>query len=347
MAPYDRIGQASLADKGIKPLGLPNFRSFRMPLQVTLAFVKGFLRFSRMPEVRVTHLIGVGTILVFGPWFWFSKRPFVCAIAGLGSIFSSAAKPSKLRSLVTNLFCRTLSRPGCHIIIQNEKDRDVLLNLQIPSAKITKIRGSGVPESRFKNQRVRNQNETKIILMPARLIREKGIYDAFDIAEALGKIVSFPFELLIAGPLDTGNPKAISASEYEGLKQRDHRVRFLGEIDDLDPFYMSADVVIQPSCYNEGLPKVIIEAFASQTPVVSYPNPGSEEIVEDGKTGFLVKKGEFDVFAQKIADLLTQPDLHEAISDNAYQSFLKNFTTEAVVEAHRKIYEKLVKVYNA
>jgi glycosyltransferase involved in cell wall biosynthesis len=47
------------------------------------------------------------------------------------------------------------------------------------------------------------------------------------------------------------------------------------------------DMVVLPSS-NEGLPRVVLEAFSAGVPVISFPTGGIPEIVEDGVSGYLV-----------------------------------------------------------
>jgi glycosyltransferase involved in cell wall biosynthesis len=56
--------------------------------------------------------------------------------------------------------------------------------------------------------------------------------------------------------------------------------------DDVREAYRAADCLINPSLY-EGMPNVVLEAMACGLPVIASKVPGNDELVLDGKTGFL------------------------------------------------------------
>jgi glycosyltransferase involved in cell wall biosynthesis len=67
-----------------------------------------------------------------------------------------------------------------------------------------------------------------------------------------------------------------------------------------------ADLVVVPSS-SEGLPNVILEAFAMGRPVVATAVGGIPEVVHDGETGWLVPPGEPDALAQALIEALLHP----------------------------------------
>ncbi|RED92305.1 glycosyltransferase [Marinoscillum furvescens] len=74
----------------------------------------------------------------------------------------------------------------------------------------------------------------------------------------------------------------------------------------------------------EGTPVAIMEAMASGLPVVSTDHAGIGELIEDGKTGFLVKEGDYSAMADRIATLLESPKLSAEIGTNASNAIRKH-----------------------
>jgi UDP-glucose:(heptosyl)LPS alpha-1,3-glucosyltransferase len=62
------------------------------------------------------------------------------------------------------------------------------------------------------------------------------------------------------------------------------RVRFLGGIEDVRPYYGAADVFCLPSLYDP-MPNAALEAFACGLPVVTSTTSGAAELVEEGSNG--------------------------------------------------------------
>ena len=80
-------------------------------------------------------------------------------------------------------------------------------------------------------------------------------------------------------------------------------VEFLGERADVPKLLAASDVLVLPS-ENEALPTVLIEAGAASLPVVATRVGGVAEIVEDGRTGHLIDRGDAAGLAERTIGLL-------------------------------------------
>ena len=81
-------------------------------------------------------------------------------------------------------------------------------------------------------------------------------------------------------------------------------VEFLGWRDDIGSVLRQLDVLVIAS-REEGLPRVLLEAFSAGVPVVSFPAGGIPEALADGQTGFLVQESSAEALAARIRALLT------------------------------------------
>jgi glycosyltransferase involved in cell wall biosynthesis len=88
--------------------------------------------------------------------------------------------------------------------------------------------------------------------------------------------------------------------------------RFLGFRRDLQEIFCAMDLMVLPSL-TEGLPNVILEAFARAKPVVATNVGGVPEIVENGINGLLVPPRRPDLLAEAIARCIATPRLMRAI----------------------------------
>jgi len=90
-------------------------------------------------------------------------------------------------------------------------------------------------------------------------------------------------------------------------------VTWTGTIDNpsASGLYEAADVVCQPSRWEEVFGWVITEAMASFKPVVATRVGGIPELVDDGQTGFLVERGDAPALAERILRLLEDPALRQ------------------------------------
>jgi len=74
---------------------------------------------------------------------------------------------------------------------------------------------------------------------------------------------------------------------------------------DLDRYLPHWDLMVLPS-FTEGLPNVVLEAFAVGIPVVATRVGGTPELVDDGASGYLVPPGDADALARRILDVLAE-----------------------------------------
>ncbi|PJC47112.1 MAG: hypothetical protein CO035_07400, partial [Candidatus Omnitrophica bacterium CG_4_9_14_0_2_um_filter_42_8] len=95
--------------------------------------------------------------------------------------------------------------------------------------------------------------------------------------------------------------------DYAGELGIQDRVEFRGWVRDLKAIYEGLDIVALTSL-NEGTPVSLIEAMAAGRPVVTASVGGVADIVEDGKSGYLVESGNAEEFGRKLMDLIRDPE---------------------------------------
>jgi glycosyltransferase involved in cell wall biosynthesis len=107
----------------------------------------------------------------------------------------------------------------------------------------------------------------------------------------------------------------------------------------LNPFkYMKKSYLLLLTSFEEGLGRVVIEAFACGTPVVAFENEfsGHKDIINDGKNGFLVPFGNIDLFVEKVKILLNNETLRKEFSKNAKEK-VKDFEVKKVISKLEKL----------
>ncbi len=96
--------------------------------------------------------------------------------------------------------------------------------------------------------------------------------------------------------------------------------------------YRAAGMFIFPSVCHEAFGMPIIEAMACQVPVVATRSGGIPEIVEEGRTGLLVERGDAAALAEAISLLLVNEDLRQTMGKAARQRVLDRFSWEHVTD---------------
>jgi len=107
-------------------------------------------------------------------------------------------------------------------------------------------------------------------------------------------------------------------------------------------FIKNADVLLLPSII-EGLPGVILEAFYCKTPVVAYNVGGIGEVVINNKTGYLVPKGNEEMFASSVLAALDKTPANDQLVQNAWQLVMKEYLNTSIAGKFLEVYESIKK----
>ena len=116
----------------------------------------------------------------------------------------------------------------------------------------------------------------------------------------------------------------------------EERVQFLGFRSDIVPLMSACDLVAHTSTSPEPFGRVIIEAMLCGRPVVAAEAGGAVELVETGKTGWLVPPGNPQKLAEAIVSCRNQPEQTATIAHNgqiqASQRFHLKITNQQVYQ---------------
>jgi glycosyltransferase involved in cell wall biosynthesis len=115
-------------------------------------------------------------------------------------------------------------------------------------------------------------------------------------------------------------------------------VRLLGFQVDVQRILEALDVFAFPS-WDEALPYALLEAMATELPVVATRVGGFPEVVVDGETGFTVPRRDSVALANKLALLLGDPELRSRMGIARRQRVVSCFNEQQMV---RKTIEVLI-----
>lgn len=91
----------------------------------------------------------------------------------------------------------------------------------------------------------------------------------------------------------------------------------------------------------EGLPCAIVEARLLHLPVISYRTGGIDDIIFNGKNGFLIEQGKVHQLAQRMSDLSNEHWLYNNLQN--FPDELKDFQMHSMVEQHKRLYQQLTR----
>lgn len=123
--------------------------------------------------------------------------------------------------------------------------------------------------------------------------------------------------------------------------------RFLGRRDDLPALMNAADAFVLSSVV-EGLPVVLLEAAASGLPAVTTDAGGSPEVVEEGRTGWVVPCGNVKALAAAMSRLAgLPPEERERMGLASRERALAEFEFAAVAARWERLYRELLEARGA
>lgn len=318
------------------------FRVFDVPQARTaiafLAAVRKLRRHIIDDRPRVIHAITLQSAVVAGLAAWRCRDVTVVhTIAGLGYLFSSTGvRPWILRQLLHPLLRIALGGTRTTIIVQNADDAALLVRHGIISqSRCHLIRGSGVDTDVF-CPRTEPRAGPALVLMASRLVREKGI-DVFIQMARILKDRHVPACFAIAGGPADSNPNGISSDDMRQLTA-DGSVTWLGQVADMPSLLNKATVVVYPSYYREGVPKVLLEAAAMARAIVTTDHPGCRDVVTHGLNGLLVPTRDPVATADAVERLLTNPGERERMGLRGRQRAEEEFTVARIVSQTLALY---------
>jgi glycosyltransferase involved in cell wall biosynthesis len=109
---------------------------------------------------------------------------------------------------------------------------------------------------------------------------------------------------------------------------------------DLDRWMAMLDLFVLPS-FAEGLPNVVLEAFAAGVPVVATAVDGTPEVVDDGISGWLVPPGDANTLARRILEMLDDDDQRQEMGRRGQERVRREFTFSAQAEQYYRLFEQL------
>ena len=178
----------------------------------------------------------------------------------------------------------------------------------------------------------------KIILSVSNLIASKGLdLNIKAISQLTEKYPDLKYLVIGAGP------------EMSALKQLTHdlsldaQIEFLGELPHAKVMeYMAiADIFSLPS-WQEGFGVVYLEAMAHGKAVIGCCGEGITDVIENNKTGLLVKPRKVKSLIGAIAFLLENLERAHEIGERAKKLVLENYTWEKNVQKYIEIYKELL-----
>ena len=257
------------------------------------------------------------------------KTKIIISISGLGTIFTgqTTLKKSIFLFIYKSILKILYFRLNYTIIFQNQDDfkkLETILNLN--SNNVVFVPGSGVNTTYMSPPK--NKTEEMNILLPARILFEKGIYEFFEAAKIV-KNKNLKANFYIVGDNNSLNPSCIKKEEINSWVKQGF-IHYLDYQKDIKSLYDKTRIVCLPS-WREGFPKVLMEAASCGIPTVTTDVPGCRDAIIDKKTGFLVPLKNPKAIADKIEILIKNKELQKRMGKAGRLLAIRKFDLKTII----------------
>lgn len=338
--------------------------------------LKGLKRFEEVGGVPIYRLftLGSGTVasllFMFSSFLFFVKnrRKYQIIHAHLASSpaitatiagevlrkkvivkFAGAGKTGDIkasdRTFLGRAKLKLLMKYGDVFVCPSEEVKRESINYGFAKRKVTKI-PNGVDTTLFhpvddlqKEHLKRRFNfpSLPILIYSGRLESVKGLAMLFRAWQRVLKDREGSY-LLIVGDGSQKNGLINLAEELKIIGS----VRFTGHVDNVNEYLQTGSGFVFPS-FAEGLSNALLEAMASELPIVATKIGGTEEVIENKKNGILVQAGSVDKLAKGIITLLRRPEAAHRLGREARRTIEENYSIGVVARKYLQVYKEIIK----
>jgi len=230
-----------------------------------------------------------------------------------------------------------IARRADHIVFVSRGDQKIAEKYHLISSKHGRNRSSiihnGISPNDFDQDYVK-VIETDILFL-GRMHRQKNPLFMVDVMEHLRES-NIRLRMVGGGPLLEELKKKIARAGLEeqisctGPVSRSESVQHI----------KSTKIYIQPSLW-EGLPITPIEASFCGVPIIASDIAGTDEIVENGKNGFLLNRFDPKLYAYQIKELLNAPERRRQMGEAGQRIVQERFLRETSSTSYQKVYDTL------
>lgn len=240
-----------------------------------------------------------------------------------------------------NVISRAALRRADRIIAVSEfVRRNLLAQFSLPETQVVTIPNwvreedvAPLPERAHARARF-GLTRPLVITTVGQLAPAKGPEDFLRAAALLGRE---DCEFLIVGAAPAKH-RAFEARLQRLARQLGLRAHFLGHVDDLRPVWAASDLFVLPS-HGEGFSLALVQAMAAGVPVIAFAAGGPAEIVVHGETGFLVPPRDVRALAERLWELLEDPERRARVAEAARLAVRQRFDRERILRQIESVYK--------
>lgn len=243
-----------------------------------------------------------------------------------------------------------------HVIVSSDQEKeDVVSEYNAPPSSVSVI-SPGINFANFTavdqkqaRKRFKLPSKGKILLCLGRMSRAKSYEHAIRAFKVLQSKYQQPNYLVICGGSPNFGEETEEYQYQQALRNLAHDLEIENQVifhpalphDQVRLMYSAADIKLI-SADREPFGLTVLEAMATKTPVISANRGGPASIITHNQTGILVNMRNPEAVANYILSLLKDEELHQEISENAYQYVRSEYSWESKAKEFHQIYQEVL-----
>ncbi len=332
--------RATIERHGVQVHDIDFPRSLRNPLEEWRA-IRHLARIYRQISPDMIHHFSAKGILLGSLAARRCKiQHVVNTFTGLGLAFSgNGPRAWAKRTIAQRALRRALQPTDWRVTFQNPEDMQQLIEARVVRRDCCHlIRSSGVDPEEFYVQA--EPAGTPQVMLASRLLWPKGVGEFVEAARQLQQRGT-DARFVLVGASDSRNPAHVPPAHLQQWEQ-EKVVQCWGHCGNMPYVLAQATIVVLPSYYGEGVPKVLLEAASSGKAIVTTDVRGCREIVRDGYNGLLVPPRDPQSLADAIARLLDEPWQRRSMGVRGRQMVLEQFAADRIADQTLALYDQML-----
>lgn len=264
----------------------------------------------------------------------FMKIPYINNVTGIGSVVNM--KGIK-KTLILWLFKIAYRGAAC-VMFQNSTNLKLAIDSGMIKGDYRLIPGSGVNLKKYCVQDYPQGGNGKIgevvvFNYIGRILHDKGVDDYIEAAKIIRK--NYPnteFNMLgFIEPTEGYYEQKLRVLEEQGI------IKYRGNQKDVQPWIARSHAIIHPSTYGEGMSNVLLENASSGRFLITTDNPGCQETVLNGRSGFIYHGGDINMLVESIKNfLLLDNEIRKRMGITGRKYIEENFSRDLVIQAYKE-----------
>ena len=275
----------------------------------------------------------------------------IMAIRGLGRTFAKLDRISDFFiSFIVRLLFKIASFRVSKVWFTNDDDLKVFLDLGIFNKNRIFITKNAIDLTDYSQSNLKRGSsqslrlnlgiplKSPVILMVARMVKEKGIIEYANASIEIFKSMPNVFFLLVA-PLEGTEESDVLCTHINAAAKKSNLL-WLGFRKDVRELYGLCDLAVLPSYYKEGgYPRALLEAMAYKKPIIAANTLECRGPVIEGFNGMLVPPKNFQALAFAIKEIISNPEKKKTMGENSLTRVRDEFDDRLVFN---RLYDEVI-----